>query len=97
MTKKLIALDLDGTLLRPDGTISEFTQKTIKDVQNKGHQVVIATGRPYRMAIDHYKTLGLETPLITYIEDEEKNIEENDKVEDEKQTPKKTTKKAKSE
>ena len=39
----------------------------------------------------------LETPLITYIEDEEKNIEENDKVEDEKQTPKKTTKKAKSE
>ena len=35
MTKKLIALDLDGTLLRPDGTISEFTQKTIKDVQNK--------------------------------------------------------------
>ena len=50
MTKKLIVLDLDGTLLRPDGTISEFTQKTIKDVQNKGHQVVIATGRPYRMA-----------------------------------------------
>ena len=66
MTKKLIALDLDGTLLRPDGTISEFTKTTIKDVQNKGHQVVIATGRPYRMAIDHYKTLGLETPLITF-------------------------------
>ena len=64
MTKKLIVLDLDGTLLRPDGTISEFTQKTIKDVQNKGHQVVIATGRPYRMAIDHYKTLGLELSLI---------------------------------
>ena len=41
-------------------------KKTIKDVQNKGHQVVIATGRPYRMAIDHYKTLGLETPLITF-------------------------------
>lgn len=39
----------------------------------------------------------LEIPLIAYIEDEEKNIEENDKVEDEKQTPKKTTKKAKSE
>ena len=39
----------------------------------------------------------LETPLITYIEDEEKNIEEKDKVEDEKQTPKKTTKKTKNE
>ena len=34
----------------------------------------------------------LDTPLITYIGDEE-----NDKVEDEKQTTKKTTKKAKSE
>lgn len=66
MTKKMIALDLDGTLLRPDGTISEFTQETIKAVQNKGHQVVIATGRPYRMAIDHYKSLQLETPLITF-------------------------------
>ena len=39
----------------------------------------------------------LGTPLITYIENEEKNIEGNDKVEDEKQAPKKTTKKAKSE
>ena len=53
MTKKLIALDLDGTLLRPDGTISEFTQKTIKDVQNKGHQVVISKGRTYSIAILH--------------------------------------------
>lgn len=66
MTKKLIALDLDGTLLRPDGTISEFTKKTIKDVQEKGHQIIIATGRPYRMAIDYYKDLGLETPLVTF-------------------------------
>ena len=66
MTKKLTALDLDGTLLRPDGTISEFTKKTIKDVQEKGHQIIIATGRPYRMAIDYYKDLGLETPLITF-------------------------------
>lgn len=66
MTKKIIALDLDGTLLRPDGTISEFTQETIKHVQDKGHTVVIATGRPYRMAIDHYKTLDLQTPLITF-------------------------------
>ena len=39
----------------------------------------------------------LGTPLITYIEDEEKNIEGNDKVEDEKQTSKKTTKKVKDE
>lgn len=44
----------------------------------------------------------LETPLITYIEDdkvedEKQNVAGNDKVEDEKDAPKKTTKKAKSE
>lgn len=39
----------------------------------------------------------LGTPLIAHIEDEEKNIEGNDKVEDEKQAPKKTARKAKSE
>ena len=62
MTKKLIALDLDGTLLRPDGTISEFTKKTIKDVQEKGHQIIIATGRPYRMAIDYVSYTHLTLP-----------------------------------
>ena len=39
----------------------------------------------------------LETPLITYIEDEKQSVAGNDKVEDEKDIPKKTTKKAKSE
>ena len=58
MTKKLIALDLDGTLLRPDGTISEFTKKTIKDVQEKGHQIIIATGRPYRMPLTTTRIWG---------------------------------------
>lgn len=66
MTKKIIAIDLDGTLLRQDNTISEYTEKTIKAVQNKGHQVVISTGRPYRMALDYYLQLGLTTPIITF-------------------------------
>ncbi|HEP7572718.1 TPA: HAD hydrolase family protein, partial [Streptococcus pyogenes] len=35
MTKKLIAIDLDGTLLHHDNTISTYTQKTIKAVQDK--------------------------------------------------------------
>ena len=41
-------------------------KKRLKMYKIKDNQVVIATGRPYRMAIDHYKTLGLETPLITF-------------------------------
>ncbi|EHI70944.1 Cof-type HAD-IIB family hydrolase [Streptococcus ictaluri] len=66
MTKKIIAIDLDGTLLRQDNTISEYSEKTIKAVQAKGHQVVISTGRPYRMALDYYLQLDLKTPIITF-------------------------------
>lgn len=66
MTKKLIALDLDGTLLHNDNTISDYTVDTIKKVQEKGHQVIIATGRPYRMALEHYQRLELTTPMISF-------------------------------
>lgn len=66
MTKKLIAIDLDGTLLHHDNTISTYTQKTIKAVQDKGHHVIISTGRPYRMALGYYLQLNLKTPIITF-------------------------------
>lgn len=66
MTKKIIAIDLDGTLLHQDSTISHFTKETIKKVQTKGHQVIISTGRPYRMALDYYLQLELKTPIITF-------------------------------
>ena len=52
MTKKMIAVDLDGTLLNSESKLSDFTIETIKKISKKGHQVVIATGRPYRMAKD---------------------------------------------
>ena len=43
---KLIALDMDGTLLREDKSVSERTKKAIADAKAKGVTVVIATGRP---------------------------------------------------
>ncbi|WP_159591648.1 HAD family hydrolase [Streptococcus halichoeri] len=66
MTKKIIALDLDGTLLRNDSTLSHYTIQTIKQVQAKGHLVIISTGRPYRMALDYYLQLELKTPMISF-------------------------------
>lgn len=66
MTTKIIAIDLDGTLLHSDNTISDYTVDTIQKVREQGHHVVIATGRPYRMALDHYKRLKLDTPMITF-------------------------------
>ena len=66
MTKKLIAIDLDGTLLHHDDTISDETVETVKAVQELGHKVVIATGRPYRMALHHYQRLSLDSPMINF-------------------------------
>ena len=66
MTKKVIAVDLDGTLLNSDSKLSEFTKETIKKISKKGHHVVITTGRPYRMAREFYKELELHTPMINF-------------------------------
>lgn len=66
MTNKIIALDLDGTLLRSDNTISDYTVEILKQVASQGHQVIIVTGRPYRMSIAPYKRLGLGGPMINF-------------------------------
>lgn len=66
MTNKVIAVDLDGTLLNSESKLSDFTKETIKKISAKGHKVIITTGRPYRMALDFYKELELNTPMINF-------------------------------
>lgn len=43
---KLVVIDLDGTMLNEYGKITENTKEIIKKVQEKGVEVVIASGRP---------------------------------------------------
>ncbi|WP_028782024.1 Cof-type HAD-IIB family hydrolase [Thalassobacillus devorans] len=62
----LIALDLDGTLLTDEKTISERTKHTVLKAKEEGHIVVIATGRPHRASIDYYHELGLDTPMVNF-------------------------------
>ncbi|HEV8651183.1 MAG TPA: HAD family hydrolase [Actinomycetes bacterium] len=45
---RLVASDLDGTLLRPDGTVSERTRAAIEQALAGGVAFVIVTGRPAR-------------------------------------------------
>lgn len=66
MERHLIALDLDGTLLKDDKTISPFTKKMIFRAKEEGHLVVIATGRPYRASKMYYEELGLTTPIVNF-------------------------------
>lgn len=47
MAIKLIAIDMDGTLLLPDHTISPAVKNAIAAAREKGVNVVLTTGRPY--------------------------------------------------
>lgn len=56
---KLIALDMDGTLLREDKTISKETLKAIQKAKNKGVKIVLSTGRPIDGINRYLKELDL--------------------------------------
>ena len=66
MDKYLIALDLDGTILYDFDSLSESLSDFMKEVQNQGHKIVIATGRPYRSSKFVYDRFDLDTPIINY-------------------------------
>jgi hydroxymethylpyrimidine pyrophosphatase-like HAD family hydrolase len=45
---RLVASDLDGTLLRPDETVSERTRRAVAAARDAGITVVLVSGRPVR-------------------------------------------------
>lgn len=45
---RLIATDLDGTLLRPDGSVSERTRRSLSMLAGMGIELVFVTARPPR-------------------------------------------------
>ena len=59
---KLIAIDLDGTMLNSYGMVTENTKQVIKNTINKGTEVIIASGRP----IDSIKTIAKEIGSENY-------------------------------
>ncbi|MCZ8531742.1 Cof-type HAD-IIB family hydrolase [Psychrobacillus psychrodurans] len=66
MKQHLIVLDLDGTLLTDEKVISAKTKNILQQAKNEGHEVMIATGRPYRSSEMYYKELGLTTPIVNF-------------------------------
>jgi len=63
---KLIAVDIDGTLLNPQGIITKKTKEAIKYAIDKGIYFVLSTGRPIQGIYDIYEQLGLSSPAISY-------------------------------
>lgn len=66
MKQHLIVLDLDGTLLTDNKTISPYTKNILVKAREAGHQVMIATGRPFRASQLYYKELDLTTPIVNF-------------------------------
>jgi len=63
---KLIAIDLDGTVINQDGNIIPSAKEAVQDALRVGIKVTLATGRMYRPSNCFAQELGLSTPLICY-------------------------------
>lgn len=63
---KLVAIDLDDTLLRSDLTISGRTVAVLRQVRAAGVVVTLSTGRMFRSARPFAEHLEFDVPLITY-------------------------------
>jgi Cof subfamily protein (haloacid dehalogenase superfamily) len=63
---KLVALDLDDTLLNAEFEISPRNREAIRRVVEQGIGVTIATGRMYRSALRYARELAIDLPLILY-------------------------------
>ena len=57
--RKIIFLDLDGTLLNDEKQFTPGNRKAVKQALRAGHQIVITTGRPLFSALAQAEDLGL--------------------------------------
>jgi Cof subfamily protein (haloacid dehalogenase superfamily) len=63
---RMVAIDLDGTLLSSRKTITPKTHTAIRQALEVGVKVVLATARPPRSVRSYYEALKLDTPTINY-------------------------------
>jgi Cof subfamily protein (haloacid dehalogenase superfamily) len=63
---RLVAFDLDGTLVGRDLVIRPRVREAIARMRKAGIQGCIVTGRMYRAAVGYARELEFETPLICY-------------------------------
>lgn len=58
--KKVIIMDIDGTLTNEDKVISENTKNKLKELQSQGAVLVLASGRPTRGLMHFAKELEMD-------------------------------------
>ncbi len=66
MHYRLLALDVDGTLLDPDGELRPTVRDAVMAAQQCGLRVVLCTGRRFRTARPLAQALQLDGPLVVH-------------------------------
>ncbi|MFC4322865.1 HAD family hydrolase [Litchfieldia salsa] len=61
---KCVSIDLDGTLLNTEHIISDEDKMVVQELKNKGHDVIINTGRQYKDVIKIEGVSELSCPIF---------------------------------
>ncbi|HZG73683.1 MAG TPA: HAD-IIB family hydrolase, partial [Chondromyces sp.] len=61
---KCISIDLDGTLLNPQQELTKESLKTLKELQEKGYEVILNTGRAYKDVVKLEAVKNLDIPIF---------------------------------
>lgn len=77
---KMVATDIDGTILKCDFGFTPEVKKCIKKLTENGVKVVLVTGRMHKAAKFLAKELDLDTPIVSYQGGMVKDNCENGKV-----------------
>lgn len=63
---KLVATDLDGTLLNDYSEISDYNKKVLQNLMNRGIEVILSTGRPLNGMIRYKNILNNNNHSIVF-------------------------------
>lgn len=77
MERKIIFIDVDGTLVNDNGIIPKFAQIAIKEARKNGHYIFLCTGRSKAELFDHIMEIGFDGVIAAaggYIEFENEVI-----------------------
>lgn len=65
MKYKLVAIDLDGTLLKNDHRLSPRSMDIIKRLDGIGIKIILCSGRSEITMMSYYEKLDIQTPIIS--------------------------------
>lgn len=63
---RMIAIDIDDTLITDENIVTDGTKKALQEAQQKGVIVTLATGRMFASAKQIARQIELNVPIITY-------------------------------